>query len=646
MAYEVVDNFAAGLDLRKSPLTAPGGTLVRLKNAVINPGGEIEKRRAFVKLGSNLLAGTFGLASTEATLYAFTRNVTTTPPALGVPGTTLKYQRLPNAAADLQQMDYDTFDGKVYFVGYQASGADAKAKNPHYYDGFETEGSGKGYYIRTYQSKVYSVSGKYLYFSAVNNPVLWNESALIDAVIVTKLDKTNPATVTVALADISKFTTGMKVLIQGATGTGLTVANGIKTVGTVNAGIGTFTLNATDCSTATAAQTTGLSATPAINVVSISSANPAVVTVAAADIGKFTNEMTVEIFNATGTGTVNANGKHQISGVGSPANSFTLVNVNTSGGVALGSGIATVVHSADTARTGAGFINLSLQDSDSEFLTSLEVYYDKLAIFSSEAVQLWAVDPDPLQNAYVQLLRGTGTTAPRSTSQYGSGDVLYLDQSGVRSLRARDSSNSAAVSDIGSPIDAVINGENPAITPIPAAELDKGIALLEPLVGRFWMVFPNKLYSLSYFPGPEITAWSEHTPGFTIDHAVACGGRIYARSGDELYVYGGVNGNQRDACGVEVRLPYLNGKKPGHNKIFEALDMSIAGTWEVYVNYNPSDPEAEELVGTFSAPTWNGGRAELSGYASHISLRFKNTDANHASISNIAIHYQLVDDEQ
>jgi hypothetical protein len=41
-----------------------------------------------------------------------------------------------------------------------------------------------------------------------------------------------------------------------------------------------------------------------------------------------------------------------------------------------------------------------------ERLTALEVYYDKLAILSTEAIQIWAVDPDPAQNAYVQLLRG------------------------------------------------------------------------------------------------------------------------------------------------------------------------------------------------------------------------------------------------
>ena len=52
------------------------------------------------------------------------------------------------------------------------------------------------------------------------------------------------------------------------------------------------------------------------------------------------------------------------------------------------------------------------------------------------------------------------------------------------------------------------------------------------------------------------------------------------------------------------------------------------------------------MIGTFTQSTWNGGRAELTGYASHMSLRFYNTDANFASLSNLAIHYQVQDDEQ
>jgi len=49
---------------------------------------------------------------------------------------------------------------------------------------------------------------------------------------------------------------------------------------------------------------------------------------------------------------------------------------------------------------------------------------------------------------------------------------------------------------------------------------------------------------------------------FTVSHAVTCGGRIFFRSGDELYIYGGTDNKTYDACGVEVRLPYLNAMKP------------------------------------------------------------------------------------
>ena len=36
-----VTDFKAGLDVRKTPLTAPGGSLRILENAILNQGGEV-----------------------------------------------------------------------------------------------------------------------------------------------------------------------------------------------------------------------------------------------------------------------------------------------------------------------------------------------------------------------------------------------------------------------------------------------------------------------------------------------------------------------------------------------------------------------------------------------------------------------------
>ena len=466
MPYLLIDNFIGGLDTRKSALTSPPGTLQRLNDCVITPGGEIAKRKAFIQVAD--LTGTFGLAATEATLYAFRRNVATPiAPSSGVPGVALVYQTLPNASPTLVQTDYDTYDGGVYFVGSDS----AAPTNPHYYNAVVTEGAGHGYYVRTYGTKMYAVLGKYIYFSCVGNPQFWT-------------------------------------------------------------------------------------------------------------------------------------------------------NVDP--------------------HVGAGFINLSTQDSGGEALVSLEIYYDKLSIFSSEASQLWSMDTDPLQNVLDQVLRGAGTITPQGSLQYGSGDVLYLSQTGIRSIKARDASNSGAVSDIGSPVDFEIQNIYNARG---KAYFAAARALLEPIVGRFWMIFNDQIFVLSYFPGPKITAWSRYTLPFNVDYAAACGGHIFLRSGNALYAYGGSDGNTYDATVAEVRLPYHDMSKPGNNKIFEALDMTVQGSWRVANSFDFNNPDVEETLGMFTTPTWRTGRASFTGDSSHFSLRFYTTDTGPALLSNAAVHYKLADDE-
>jgi hypothetical protein len=68
--YFTITDFAAGLDLRRSSLTAPAGTLRTLTNAHVTPGGEIEKRFAFHNF-KTVPANTKGLVSVNQKLYTF-----------------------------------------------------------------------------------------------------------------------------------------------------------------------------------------------------------------------------------------------------------------------------------------------------------------------------------------------------------------------------------------------------------------------------------------------------------------------------------------------------------------------------------------------------------------------------------------------
>lgn len=464
MPYFTITDFAAGLDLRRSELTAPAGTLRTMINAHITPGGEIEKRMAFVPFWECDPASK-GLVELNRKLYTFGPNgpYVTEPPdgiwSVGVLG-----QQTPTI---YEIIDYDLFEGQVFAIMW----SDAAGSIVRCYGGAAIPYA-TGFYCRTYKTKIYTVQGSVLSFSAVGDATKWYRD---------------------------------------------------------------------------------------------------------------------------------------------PPN---------------------------TVQDGSGKIDLSLEDSDMTDCVALEVYYDKLAVFSSTAVQLWMMDPDPQKSTYQQTLRQAGTIAWRSVLQYGSGDVMYLSQSGIRSLRARNSSLAAAVSDIGSPLDPVIQdlfkyqGED---------WMSGTIAILQPITGRFWIIFPDRIYILSAFPGPKITAWSEYDPGFIITAAVVHDNRIVVRDDqNQVYAYGGISdeGPVYDDSYVELVFPFHAGDDVATHKTFNGLDATCAGVpWSVYGGFNVEDFEAEDYFGQFNQATFLQGRFTINGYSTHMSLRLRSEQAGPQTLSNMIVHY-------
>jgi hypothetical protein len=461
--YFTVTDFAAGLDLRRSELTAPAGTMRSLINAHITPGGEIEKRMAFVPFWTCDPA-TKGLVSVDQKLYTFGPNGPyKTEPSGGQDSWTIGVlgQQTPSI---YEIIDYDLFDNQVFVILW----TDAAGNVVRCYNGSSIV-EARGFYCRTYKTKIYSVSTTVLYFSSVGNP-------------------------------------------------------------------------------------------------------------------------------------------------------------------------------ADWVGTGSGSIDMSLGDSDMTDCLALEVYYDKLAVFSKTATQLWAIDPDPLKNQYTQTLREAGSIAWRSVMQYGSGDVMYLAPSGIRSLRARNSSLAAAVSDIGSPLDPVIQD----LFRIMGADWMSGtISILQPVTGRFWIIFPDRIYVLSAFPGPKITAWSEYAPGFVITAAAVYNNHVVVRDTDNIvYAYGGISdeGPVYDDSYVELVFPFHAGTDAATSKTFTALDATCTGVpWDVYIALNPEDPFEEDWVGTFDGPTFAQGKFAIHGHATHMSLRLRSQSPGPQLLSNMIVHYQVAE---
>ena len=135
MAYYLIEDFRSGLDVRRSPWSSPAGTLQVLNDGHITRGGEIEKRKAFVEMGT-FPATTFGLAADKDGLVTF--GSAASP---GVLPSGITYQRLqsPNGA-DMTGVDAVTlFTGDLYVVARYTDG-----EQWHFYDGDLVEDWGAG----------------------------------------------------------------------------------------------------------------------------------------------------------------------------------------------------------------------------------------------------------------------------------------------------------------------------------------------------------------------------------------------------------------------------------------------------------------------------------------------------------------------
>jgi hypothetical protein len=293
---------------------------------------------------------------------------------------------------------------------------------------------------------------------------------------------------------------------------------------------------------------------------------------------------------------------------------------------------------ASVTEPGAGFINLALNDPDAELLASMEVYYNQMAVSARLQTQLWTLDPDPTNDTLSQLLR-IGVAAPRSMVQFGTGDVLFLSDSGVRSLKALYVNLAASVSDVGSAIDPLLIE---AIRSTVYSYRYTADGVVQPIRGRYWLSFYDTIYVLSYFPAGNITAWSTFDPGFLVRNFAVVGNQMYCSDmSGNIYLYGGLAGNQYDSCLVTVRTPHMSADSPTENKRIKSMDVMCQGQWAINIGMLPNNTEAFELCATVQDNTYGLMSIPFAGYGTHFGLHMTHQAPGPATLS--AVHLNLLE---
>lgn len=697
MPYTLIEHFRAGLDARRPAIVGEDGSLVALTNAHITAGGDIEQMQRLV-VAASLPNGTYGLHALDDRLWVFG---TASEPS-GMPPS-VSYLRLihpgghPGALTRI--LDAESYSGSIYCIAEYDNGAIR-----HFYDGelvtdWNTIAKDVNSHsailaqlaeqINTSDDYTASVSGSLITVTHKENGVWFDRSsgvrflgAKTNATLKRYSTVSGRADVEeikarIAIRLVSRHTSGGTYqFTQIAIATSEGSKNMFSSAQTWGSGVTGSDFAAQLATHVNANTNSGLSH----RFTAVSDGD--VLTIFAPEnFGAAANSWAVTYtytgINLSGLDATMASGKDPV--VGTPysvkfqiLNDFSikneywikLGNVEYSARGYIGyhgrvvrahksklhsiEGITARFSAVNNANNwitgiGAGFVSLANQDSGSEKLTAIGLYQGKIAYFSRYNIQIWQNEVEEANSRLVQVLRNTGTRSPMTVLEYGGIDTFYLSDSGVRSLRIREQVDAAFSSDVGSPIDALIQAD---LRTLDAATIDRAIGCLEPMHGRFWLILGEKAYVLSHFPAARVSAWSIYEPGFTISHAVSRAGRLWLRSGNTIYVYGGSSGTNWPQTGtqpVTVRTSYMTFGKPAHLKHSCALDIACQGTWRVWALTDPRNPAIKVDLGTISNATFDQGRINFPGNWTHLALELTAAGDSAAPprLHRIAIHYEF-----
>jgi hypothetical protein len=156
----------------------------------------------------------------------------------------------------------------------------------------------------------------------------------------------------------------------------------------------------------------------------------------------------------------------------------------------------------------AGFLPFGLQTYGSNPVRMLGLYRSNLLAFNAEAYQMWQIDEDPANMAFLDA-------SPVPCTHYKSGqpvsnDFALVTPVGVRSIGIAGASTNLQAGYFGAQIDPLV------LAKLLAGEAP--ISLTWPAAGQFWAIFDDEAFVLTMNGGMKDWSWSRYefpTAGIT-----------------------------------------------------------------------------------------------------------------------------------
>lgn len=159
-----------------------------------------------------------------------------------------------------------------------------------------------------------------------------------------------------------------------------------------------------------------------------------------------------------------------------------------------------------------------------------------------------------------------------------------------------------------------------------------------------WFASPSALVDVQTLGTLEYTL-AANPVVFTPTEFAVYNGRVYARSGDDVFIYGGSANQSYDNCGVQWDSPFLNAKTPATRKSYSGVDAACEGRWTVKLGSKPSDPTALTTIYDGTDSTFERGKSLAGKQGTHFKVRGVESGDDYARFSGAIIHFEGGEDK-
>lgn len=286
-----------------------------------------------------------------------------------------------------------------------------------------------------------------------------------------------------------------------------------------------------------------------------------------------------------------------------------------------------------TAASDAGFLPAGLQATGSDQVTAVGQFQSNLAVFFSDSLQVWVVDPDPANNALTGSVENVGTIFPKSPRAM-AGDLFFLAQNGFRSVSLLALTNNLQDQDVGTGIDKIVK---PSFV-----STDDPISIYYPKLGQWWCLNGDEAWVYSFSRTSKLSAWSKFTFDISIDDATILDQELYVRSGDNVYkvstdVY--KDGTSSTPL-VDIEMYFQDAQKPGVLKQWWGVDVIGTGTPTISFLFDAADETLESQEYEYPAVTEPGTLNPVELCSTRIAPHIQHQIDEELEISLITLYYE------